>query len=73
MCYELVGKEVTCKILHLWEWQLSSTQGWYIPKVMQLSKMTIIDTLSNHLSLVKEKSIAGVAESRNNFVSVPVA
>lgn len=49
-----INKILTCNILHLLVSHSSSMQGWYIPKVTQLSKMTIIDTLSNHVCLVKE-------------------
>lgn len=33
--------------MHLFVTHASSTQGWYIPSVMQFNKITIIDILSN--------------------------
>ena len=42
-------KITTFKIKHFLLQVLESAQGLYIPRVMQLIRMTIIVTLSNHL------------------------
>lgn len=44
---------LTCSTLHLLVTQSSSTHGWYMPSVMQFSKMTRIDTRSNHVHDIK--------------------
>lgn len=41
----------TCSILHRFVTHWSSTHGWYIPSVMQFRRITIMLTLSNHVSL----------------------
>lgn len=50
--------EITCSTLHLLDMHWSSTHGWYMPSVTQLSSMTSILALSNHVyKSVKEKSV----------------
>lgn len=39
----------TCNTWHLSEEQSMFSQGWYIPRVMQFNKITIILTRSNHV------------------------
>lgn len=43
------GILLTCKILHLSERQSISSQGWYIPRVTQFNKITIMLTHSNQV------------------------
>lgn len=43
------GNLLTCKILHLSERQSISSHGWYIPRVTQFSKITIMLTHSNQV------------------------
>lgn len=45
------SRVLTCNILHLFVTHWSSTQGWYIPSVMQFRRITIMLTLSNHVDL----------------------
>lgn len=45
----------TCKTLHLSSTHASSTQGWYIPRVIQFNNITMIDTLSNHGFVISTK------------------
>ena len=43
------GSLLTCKILHLSERQSISSHGWYIPRVTQFNKITIMLTHSNQV------------------------
>lgn len=46
---EQEGSLLTCKILHLSDRQSISSHGWYIPRVTQFSKITIMLTHSNQV------------------------
>lgn len=52
---------LTCNILQRFFSHLSSTQGWNIPSVMQFSRITSIETRSNHV--LKRKEGIGLAEA----------
>lgn len=43
------GATLTCKMRHHSDWQVTSSQGWNIPRVTQLSRITSMDTCSNHV------------------------
>lgn len=40
---------LTCRIRHHSDWQVTSSHGWNIPRVTQLSRITSMDTCSNHV------------------------
>lgn len=42
---------LTCRMRHHSDWQLTSSQGWNIPRVTQLSRITSMDMCSNHVQL----------------------
>lgn len=47
--WQKYSSSLTCSILQRGFRQVSSTQGWYMPSVMQFSKMTKMEMRSNHV------------------------
>lgn len=47
---------LTCRMRHQSDRQLMSSQGWNIPRVTQLSRITSMDMCSNHVQEVKVKT-----------------
>lgn len=47
--YKVEGVTLTCRMRHQSEWQSTSSQGWNIPRVTQLSRITNMDMCSNHV------------------------
>lgn len=47
----LLSRQLPCKILQRDDTQTTSAHGWYMPSVMQLRIIAIIDTRSNHVLL----------------------
>lgn len=63
----------TCNILHCVRMQTSSTHGWYIPNVIQLSRMVIMLIRSNHgleimLIHILRMGDVWVKQFKDNFV-----
>lgn len=52
---------LTCRMRHQSDRQLMSSQGWNIPKVTQLSRITSMDMCSNHVQGVKVKTSSGIS------------
>lgn len=60
------GNLLTCKILHLSERQSISSHGWYIPRVTQFSKITIMLTHSNQV----EKSQGKLLQKHHGWIKL---
>lgn len=61
-------QRLTCRILHRFVTHSSSTQGWYIPNVMQLNRITSMEIRSNHGFVISNKhQLRGRVSCRRYF------
>lgn len=60
-CVKVQMRPLTCRMRHQSDRQLMSSQGWNIPRVTQLSRITSMDMCSNHVQEVKVKTSYGIS------------